>query len=97
MGKIYTKHSWDQHMQKRTGFLDTGIGVHFYQPNMEILIDDEIVTEDFEAIFPIILIESSFRLFGGNQTPQMNQKIPNSWRLECFPLFWESLYFAHRD
>ena len=64
--KYYTKHSWDQHMQKRTGFLDTGIGVHFDQPNMEILIDDEIITKDFKAIFPIILIESSFCLYCKN-------------------------------
>lgn len=49
-------------MEQRARFLDAGVRVDFNEPHVEVLIDDEIIAEDLEAIFPVVLVEPPFGL-----------------------------------
>ena len=57
------KHPGQEFLEDIGRLLDAGVGIHFDQPQIEVVIDDIVVAENFEALLPFIRIQFPFCLF----------------------------------
>lgn len=53
-------HPREKHFQKAARFFKARIGVHFNEPRFKPLINDEVITEKFHAVFPILRVDLPF-------------------------------------
>ena len=50
------EHAWQKHLQELVRLLKTWVGVHLDQPWVQQVVDHEVITENFKAELPVVLV-----------------------------------------
>ena len=54
-------HAREQHLQQARTLLQAWVRVDLYHPGVEVLVDDEVVAEELEAVLPLHGVDQVFR------------------------------------
>ena len=54
-------HTWKVHFEEGGALFNAGVGVHFDHPDIEVLVDDEVVAEHLKAGPPLVRVHDLSR------------------------------------